>query len=200
MTIHTLKTASLIAVLTVLVCRPGLGETRCLPLHDGLEYRTFLPDGKRFIYIDVKVLPGVFPTVFVIADKNYETPGVKLAVNDPLNRWWIDRSQPFSFAAEKIRVRWKASHTFDFITDWFSESGPEELSQPIRGVEKRGERFVGTGANDTNAFAFQNRIDMNGFTDDVFQVSVPAVTYEGATVTPPVIVFERNDDGFAAKC
>lgn len=188
-----------LAVSAAIFCQPGLADTRCVPLHDGVEYRAALPDGQRFVYVDVKVLPGVFPSVFVIVDKNYETSSAKPTAND-LNRWWIDRSRPFAFAAEKVRIRWKASHTFDFITNWFSESGPEELSQPIRGAVKQGDRFISTGATDTNAFAFQIRLDMNGFTDDAFEVSVPAVTYEGVTVTPPIVLFERTDDGFKAKC
>jgi hypothetical protein len=201
-----MTTKSILAIAVLLTasaaafCQPGLAGARCVALHDGVEYRSYLPDGKRFVYVDVKVLPGVFPSVFVITDKNFETPAVKLALNDPLNRWWTDRSRPFSFAAEKVRIRWKASHTFDFITNWFSEDGPEELSQPLRGVEKKGDRFVGTGGYDTNAFAFQTRLDMNGFTDNAFEVSVPAVTYDGVTVTPPVVLFERGDSGFAAKC
>jgi hypothetical protein len=196
----TLATAALAAVSAAVLCRPGLAAPQCVAVHDGVEYRAYLPDGKRFVYVDVKVLPGVFPSVFVITDKNYETPAVKLAANDPLNQWWIDRSRPFSFAAEKVRIRWKASHTFDFVTNWFSDEDTEELAQPIRGVEKQGSQFVGTGANDTNTFAFQTRLDMNGFSDDAFEVSVPAVTYEGVTVTPPIVLFERGDDGFKAKC
>jgi hypothetical protein len=196
---NRLASVALMAILTAVFCRPGLAEARCVPLHDGVEYRAFLPDGQRFVYVDFKVLPGVFPTVFVIADKNYETPA-KLAQNDPLNQWWIDRTRPFTFTADKVRIRWKANHTFDFITDWFSESGPKELAQSIRGVEKQGERFGGTGAYDTNSFAFQTRLDMTGFTDDVFEVLAPAVTYEGVTVTPPIVIFERSDDGFKTKC
>ncbi|GAA0558619.1 hypothetical protein [Rhizomicrobium electricum] len=196
----TFATAIFLAVSAATLCQPGLADTRCVPVHDGVEYRSYLPDGKRFVYAAVKLLPGVYPTVFVIVDKNYETPAVKLAANDPLNQWWIDRTRPFAFSAENVRIRWKENHTFDFVTNWFAESGPEELSQPIRGVEKRGDRFAGPGATDTNAFAFQIRLDMNGFTDDAFEVSVPSVTYEGVTVTPPIVLFERGESGFKAKC
>jgi hypothetical protein len=189
-----------VALLTAFTMIPARAATQCVPLHDGVEYRAFLPDGKRFVYVDVKVLPGVFPSVFVIADKNFEAPGIKLAANDPLNQWWIDRSRPFSFSNDTVRIRWEEHHTFDFVTDWFSENPLREFKQAIRGVIKTGDHFEGTGAADTNTFAFQTRLEMNGFRGDYFEVSVPAVTFEGVTVTPPIVHFERDDKLIVAKC
>lgn len=193
-------TATALAILAPLSASPSRAATQCVALHDGVEYRAFLPDGKRFVYIDVKVLGGVYPSVFVIFDKNYETPVVKLAANDPLNRWWIDRSRPFAFSSNLVRIRWQENHTFDFVTDLFSEHGPQEISQQIRALEKDGDHFTGSGATDTNTFAFQTRLEMTGFAGDYFEVAVPALTYEGATVTPPVIKFERDERNFATKC
>jgi hypothetical protein len=178
----------------------SLAETKCVPLLDGVEYRAFLPDAKRFIYVDVKVLPGAFPSVFVIIDKNYEAPSVKLAANSPWNSWWIDRSRPMAFSTDRVRIRWKEHHTFDFVIDWFAEKSPKEFVQTIRGLDKVGDHFEGTGATDTNTFAFQSRIEMSGFGGDYFEVSVPAVSYEGVTVTPPIVRFERQDDSIVAKC
>lgn len=182
------------------LCQPSPAQSQCVPLHDGVEYRAFLPDLQRFVYVDIKVLPGVYPSIFVIADKNFVAPRGKLAVSDPLNQWWIDRSRPMTFSADKVRIRWKESHTFDFVTDLFSDNSPKELSQVIRGLDKIGDHYEGNGATDTNSFAFQSRIEMSGFTGDLFEVSVPAVTFDGATVTPPIIKFERDDKIIAAKC
>jgi hypothetical protein len=187
-------------VLPLLTVAAGANATRCVALHDGVEYRAYLPDGKRFVYVDVKVLSGVFPSVFVIVDKNFDAPGTKLAANDPLNQWWIDRSKPMTFAADSVRVRWEEHHTFDFVTDWFSENPPREFKQAFRGLEKTGNVWLGEGSGDTNTFSFQNRLEMSGFRGDYFEVSVPAVTYDGVTVTPPIIKFERTDDGLVSKC
>jgi hypothetical protein len=192
--------ASAILALPLLLTGPAEAATQCVALPDGLEYRAFLPDGRRFVYVDIKVLAGVFPSVFVIADKNYETPGVKLAVNDPLNQWWIDRSRPFLFSNNLVRVRWRENHTFDFVTDLFSSNDPKEIAHPIRGLDKQGDHFVGTGVIDTNTFAFQTRLEMSGFYGDYFEINVPTVTYDGVTVTPPIVKFERDDNTIIAKC
>lgn len=194
------KTFATALLTAFFVCPTAMAATQCVPLHDGVEYRAFFPDGRRFVYVDVKVLPGVFPSVFVIADKNFEAPGVKLAANNPLNQWWIDRSRPFAFTADMVRIRWEEHHTFDFVTDWFSDNSPKEFKQSIRGVTKIGDHFEGNGALDTNTFAFQSRLEMNGFIGDYFEVSVPAVTFDGITVTPPIVHFERDDKDIAAKC
>ncbi len=186
---------------SLLLTQKSLAATSCVLLHDGVEFRTYLPDAKRFVYVDVKVLPGVYPSVFFIADKNYDAAGATLAVNDPLNRWWTDRSRPFSFTTDRVRIRWTEDHTFGFVTDWFTDNPPKEFVQNIRGIEKVDSHFEGPGANDTNTFAFQLQLDMDGFTDDYFEVSVPAVTYQGATVTPPIVHFERDDNKLlVAKC
>jgi hypothetical protein len=193
-------TTAALTMIVPLTALPAGATTQCVALHDGVEYRAFLPDGKRFVYVDVKVLGGVYPSVFVIVDKNYEAPAVKLAANDPLNRWWIDRSRPFAFSSNVVRIRWRESHTFDFVTDLFSENGPKEIAQTIRGIDKDGDHFSGSGASDTNTFAFQTRLEMTGFNADYFEISVPSITYEGVTVTPPVIKFEREDRAVTTKC
>ncbi len=184
----------------VIFGQQSLAETKCVLLPDGIEYRAFLPDAKRFIYVDVKVLPGVFPSVFVITDKNYEAPGEKLAANSPWNPWWIDRSRPMAFSTDRVRIRWEDHHTFDFVIDWFTDNSPKEFAQTIRGLEKVGDHFEGTGATDTNTFAFQTRLEMSGFNGDVFEVAVPTVSYEGVTVTPPIMHFERQDKTIVTKC
>jgi hypothetical protein len=185
---------------SLIACGQALAETKCVPLHDGVEYRAYLGDAKRFVYVDVKVLPGVFPSVFVIVDKNFDTQGAKIAANDPLNQWWIDRTQPMTFSTDTVRVRWQESHTFDFVTDWFSSRPPGEIAQAIRGLEKTGNAWQGSGAGDTNTFTFQTRIELSGFSGDYFEVSVPAITFDGATVTPPIVKFERVDKDIVAKC
>lgn len=187
-------------VASMIFGQPSLAETKCVVLPDGVEYRTFLPDNTRFVYVDVKVLPGVFPSIFVIIDKNFDTPGAKFEASGPLNQWWIDRSRPMTFSTNRVRIRWEEHHTFDFVIDWFTDNSPQEFAQTIRGVEKAGDHFEGSGATDTNSFAFQSRIEMSGFTGDYFEVMVPTVSYEGVTVTPPIVHFERQDKIIVAKC
>lgn len=199
MKLHTICAAALIALPLTVGAAPA-AETRCVPLHDGVEYRGYLPDGKRFVYVAVKVLPGVFPSVFVIVDKSYDPPAGKMAANDPLNQWWIDRSKPMTFAGDTVRIRWEEHHTFDFVTDWFSDAPAREFKQAFRGLEKVGTIWQGEGSTDTNTFTFQNRLEMNGFRGDYFEVSVPAVTFEGTTVTPPITKFERVERDIVAKC
>lgn len=185
-------------------CAQGLAETPatptvCTALPDGVEYRAFLPDKKRFVYLAVKVLPGVFPSVFVIADKNYLGTS-KIAANDPLNRWWIDRTRTMLFSTDTVRIRWQKSGTLTYMINWFEDPPPEEFSQKIRGLEPAGGKFAGTGSTDTNTFAFQTRIEMNGFSGDMFEVKLPDLSYDGVTVSPPVVHFDRDGKNATAKC
>lgn len=198
--LQTFVTAAATLSTSLFLGAMSLADTQCVPLHDGVEYRAYLPDDKRFIYVDIKVLAGVYPSVFLIADKNYETAPVQIASNDPMNRWWVDRSRPFQFSRNTLRVRWKEGHTFDFVTDLFSESDPKEIVQPIRFLDKQGDHFAGTGDTDTNTFAFQTRLEMTGFEDSYFEVAAPAVTFDGVTVTPPIAKFERDGQTVTTKC
>jgi len=192
--------AAMLTVSPLIVCGQAMAETKCIPLHDGVEYRAYLGDTKRFVYVDVKVLPGVFPSVFVIVDKNFDPQGAKIAANDPLNQWWIDRTRPMTFSTDTVRVRWQDSHTFDFAIDWLFSRPPGDRAQAFRGLEKAGSSWQGTGAGDTNTFAFQTRLEMTGFSGDYFEVSVPTVTMDGATVTPPIVKFDRDGNDIVAKC
>jgi hypothetical protein len=191
-------------LLTALSGQPGAAENaqRCVVLPDGVEYRAYLPDNRRFVYVAVKVQPGVFPAVFVIIDKNYDASAGRITAGDPVNQWWTDRSRPMQLSLDKVRVRWREHGTFSFVTDWFTEPDPTEFVQAIRGLEPAaGGRFQGTGASDTNTFAFQARLQMSRFIGDEFDVQVPAVSYDGASVTPPIAHFERQEDNkFLAHC
>ncbi len=174
---------------------------RCEALPNGVEYRTYLPDAKRYLYVSVKAMTGVYPSIFVMVDKNYETSGAATGKNSPYTAWWLDRSKPMSFSADKIRIRWKDEGTFHVITQFVSDPDWAEIAQPIRGLEPDGTRFKGAGTSDTNSYAFQTRLEMQGFTGDSFEVILPSVTFDGVTVTPPVVTFERQDrTTVAAKC
>lgn len=181
--------------------QPAASATQCILLHDGVEYRTYLPDGRRFVYVAVKVIPGIYPSVFVLADKNYDAPPhTKVSDSDPIHQWWIDRSRPFAFATDKVRIRWEKSGTIEYVTSLFMDRDVKEFSQGFRGLEKANGRYEGTGSSDINAFAFQTRIEMTGFRGDIFEVKVPDVTFDGITVKPPVVQFEREDNAIRAKC
>lgn len=173
---------------------------RCQLLKDGIEYRSYLPDGHRYVYVAVKIMPGVYPTVIVIADKNYDSEATTPVSAQPYNAWWLDRSRPMVFSSDKVVIRWDASGTFDFVTDWFRNPPPDKVEQPFRGLTASGGKFSGTGDKDTNSFAFQNRLQVDHFTGDVFEVSIPTVSFDGVTIAPPVVRFERGDDGLKAKC
>lgn len=175
--------------------------TRCEVAQNGVEYRAFLPDGKRYVYVTAKALTGIYPSIFVMMDKNYTENGPRPAKDDPYTAWWIDRSKPMTFSTDKIRIRWKDSGTFHALTGWLTEPDWVEVSQPIRGLDPDGSGFKGLGSSDTNTFAFQTRMEMPGFTGDEFEVILPSVSFDGATVTPPVVHFQREDQTTAsAKC
>lgn len=192
------------ALIAAAVCSPAFGAetpTRCEAIQNGVEYRAFLPDGKRYVYVTAKALTGIFPSIFVMVDKNYIESGPRPAKDDPYTAWWIDRSKPMTFSTDKVRIRWKDSGTLQTLTGWLSEPDWVEISQPIRGLEPDGNRFKGAGSSDTNTFTFQTRMEMPGFSGDEFDIILPSVTYDGATVTPPVVHFLREDRTTAsAKC
>ena len=199
----TLMAAVGLLLPAVMVCVPSAAQsaTQCVALPDGVEYRAYLPDHKRFVYVDVKVIPFVFPSVIVIVDKNYDAARVKIAAGDPLNRWSIDRSRPMTFSADRFHITWKESGTLSFATDWLSPPDPTEVWQTIRGLEPAGPgRFSGNGADDSNTFAFQSSVEMLHISASEFEVAVPAVNFDGTTVTPPVTHFERDEKTVTAKC
>jgi hypothetical protein len=199
----TLAATAALIVSAMVVCHPSVAQsaTQCVALPDGVEYRSYLPDHKRFVYIAVKVIPNTFPSIYVIVDKSYDAPRGKVVVGDPSNQWAIDRSRPMIFSSDKVRVAWKYSGTFDFATDWLSAPDPTDVVQTIRGLEPaERSRFQGYGASDANSFAFQTSLAMLHIPADEFDVTVPAVSYDGATATLPVIHFVRDGKAITTKC
>jgi len=174
---------------------PATGQ--CEMVRDGVEYRAFLPDGRRFVYISVKMLPGAMPAVFLVVDKNYLG---KPAQGDPILAWWLDRKQPMRFSSDKLKISWKDEGSFHFITGLFSSDDTVAISDTIPGLARQGDHFEGAGNDDNNVFAFQLSFEMPGFRGDDFDVSVPAVSYDGVTLAPPPIHFTLGDDGPQAKC
>ena len=203
MNLTKLSAAAMMAFLTTItatVPSSAAPSTQCVALNDGVEYRAFLPDKRRFVYIAVKVLPGVFPSVFVIIDKNYVSANGKINTADPVYQWWIDRSKPMAFSADKVRIRWQEGGTWTYVTNWFETPAPTEFSQQFRGLDAVNGHFEGTGSADTNTFTFQTRIEMSGFSGDMFEVKLPDVSFDGVTVTPPIVHFDRDGKNAIAKC
>ncbi len=189
---------SLLGASAILLGTTALADpTRCEPLHDGIEYRAFLPDQNRYVYVDVKIQPGVFPSVFVIADKNYVSGN---GANDAANIWWLDRTRPMLFSTDTVTIRWQREGGLYAVSGWFGDPDPNEVEQPIRGLTKGASGFTGTGSHDTNSFAFQTRLEMPGFTGDTFDVTLPSVRLDGTTVTPPVVHVLRDGNAIITKC
>lgn len=193
-----IRKGCLIGVGALAVSAAALADaTNCEPLHDGIEYRAFLPDQNRYVYLDVKIQPGVFPSVFVIADKNYLSGD---RANDPANKWWLDRTRPMLFSSDKITVSWERRGGIYAVGGWFGDPDPNTIEQPIRGLTKGPGGFSGTGSRDTNSFAFQTRLEMPGFTGDAFDITLPSVKLDGTTVTPPVVHVLRDGNAITTKC
>ncbi len=171
--------------------------TRCEALPDGVEYRAFLPDQNRYVYVDIKIQPGVFPSLFVIVDKNYLTGA---GAKDPANLWWLDRARPMLFSSDKVKISWERESGIYAVAGWFVDPDPNAVEQTIRGLTKAPGGFSGTGSGDTNSFAFQTRLEMPGFTGDAFDVTLPSVSLDGATVSPPVSHFRRDGNAITTKC
>lgn len=173
---------------------------RCEALANGVEYRAYLPDQKRYLFVSVKALPGYVPSVFVIIDKNYDAPPSDIVADDPLNRWWIDRSKPMTFSSDKVEIRWPDHSTWTAMTGWISSPDIEAMTQTIRGLTAEAGKFVGTGVADTNTFAFQSRVELSDTSIGAFDVIVPTVSYEGITLTPPPVHFERDGRTLSTHC
>ena len=180
---------------------PVLPSTRCEANGDTIEYRAYLPDQRRFVFVSVKVLHGTQPSVFIIIDKNFDSAGVDVTQkSDPLVAWWLDRSRPLTFSGDKIKVTWKSGGVWNTIWGWIGSNGEDSVTQPIRGLVSQGGNFLGKGTSDTNSYAYQSRIELPGFSGDELAVSVPAVTFDGVTVTPPVVHFTDTDETPTTKC
>lgn len=201
------KTANLLtvwanlAVFVSLLNVPAVAAPpRCEMIDGGVEYRAYLADQKRYVYVSVRTLSGYTPSVIVVADKNYEAGKAKITAGDPLVNWWLDRSRPMRFSTNQVVVHWKNTGTLNTVASWIITPDTNEVKQPIRGLEPDGTGFSGMGSVDTNAFAFQTRLEMPDFNSDSFDVSVPEVSFDGVTVTPPVIHFTRDDGVISVKC
>jgi len=195
--IRKLLQGGLVGAGALVFCTAALADaTRCEPLHDGIEYRAFLADQNRYVYLDVKIQPGVFPSVFVIADKNYLSGGP----SDSANSWWLDRTKPMLFSNDKVKVSWEREGGLNLVGGWFGEPDPNAVEQPIRGLTKGPSGFAGTGSHDTNSFAFQTRLEMPGFTGDAFDITLPSVAIDGVTVSPPVVHVLRDGKAITTKC
>jgi hypothetical protein len=176
---------------------PAPSFSRCEIVKGGVEYRSFLPDQRRFLFVQVKMLPGVFPSIFIIVDKNFTGKPVK---EEPALPWWLDRSQPFVFSDNRVKIAWSGESTLGFITGLFSSIDKKGVTQTLLGLEPKDGHFEGQGNNDNNAYAFQTRVEMPGFSGDEFDVTFPAVSYDGVTVAPPRIHFDRSDRDAPVKC
>ncbi len=173
---------------------------RCATVTNGVEYRAYLPDGKRYVFVSVKALSGIYPSVFVMIDKSYETSGTKPLKDNPFAAWWTDRSKPMRFSSDTVKVRWPDDVGWHAMTGWLTGPDWVEVNEPIRGLEPDGKGFKGNGSDDANTYAFQTRVELQGYRGDAFDVTVPSVTFEGVTVAPPVVHFERTDDTISARC
>ena len=174
---------------------------RCEANGDSIEYRSYLPDHRRFVFVTVKVLRGVHPSVFVIIDKNFEPAGVDVTnKSDPIVAWWLDRSRPMTFSTDTIKVTWKSGGVWNTIMGWIGSDEEDVVRQPLRGIAAQGGQFVGKGTSDTNSFAFQSRIELSDFSGDELAVFVPAVTFDGVTVAPPPVHFTGTDEMPDVKC
>jgi hypothetical protein len=158
----------------------------CIASHRGVEFRTYLPDKKRYVFASVTAIQGYRPTVYVIADKNFDPdPGTKTA-DRVITSWWLDRSRPFLFSADKVDVRW-------------DDDG--QASEALNGAMPHGKQFEDLPTGDPNRYAFQLQFPLSGFSGDSFDVTLPAVTVDGTTVTPPPVHFTRIDsDEPPPKC
>lgn len=176
--------------------RPA-GTTSCRTTRQGVEFRAYLPDGRRYIYISASPLRGLRPSVLVIVDKNYDMPQETRPgpADKALSDWWIDRTHPFVFSADKIKAAYdKQFSVGGMFGSIFSSNPPGRFSVPIPGLTAAGGRFEGTGSGDANSYAFEIRIDFPANTDDDFSLTLPSATFDGVTVTPHVLHFTRSED------
>ena len=175
--------------------------TRCEATGNSIEYRSYLPDQRRYLAVTIKTVRGIHPSVFVFFDKNFDSNGVDLTKStDPLVAWWLDRSRPMAFATNKIRVGWKKNGAWQFVTGLFGSQDESNVAQPIRGLVPRGDHFEGVGTPNTNSFAFQSAIELPDFLGDELSVHVPSMTYDGVIIAPPDVHFTNADEMPSVKC
>lgn len=192
--------AALAAFVSVQSAPAAPAATRCVAVEGGVEYRAYLPDQKRYVYVQVKTLSGFYPSVFVTVDKNYDADKAKIAANDPYYAWWIDRSKPMSFSTDQVAIRWQDESGWSSVTSWISSPDWVTVKQPIRGLEPSGSAFTGTGSSDTNTFAFHTRLELGALSGDTFEAALPTVSYDGVTLSPPVVHFERDGRNVTVHC
>ena len=162
--------------------QPSAAGGQCIASDHGVEFRTYFPDHKRYVFISVIAVSGLTPSLYVIADKNFRGDQAGKAETS----WWLDRSQPFGFSTDKVDVSWE-------------DEG--HLSQALHSVAASDGRFLGQPITDPNRYAFQTEFRLSGFSGDSFDVKLPSVSFDGVTVSPPPVHFVRQgDDAAAVKC
>jgi len=176
-------------------------QARCEAGDGSIQYRAYLPDHRRFLFVSVKVLKGAHPSVFVIVDKDFDQNHVDLSnKGDPLVAWWLDRTKPMSFSSDQIKIGWQDRSGWRYITSLVGSDSEAAVTQPIRGLVKTGDHYEGIGSPDNNTYAFQSRIELSDFGGDEFSVFVPAVTFDGVRVAAPEMHFTDTDEAPDVKC
>lgn len=155
----------------------GIG-TQCEAANGSLRFAADYPDHKRYLFMQVTALPGVPPTLIVVIDKNYHI-GLEKQADAKLNAWWIDRRVPFMFSADNISVGW--------------DDGENGTRYTIKGLDPSGKTFEGRPSSNVNDYAFVIEFPLTEFSGDTFDVTLPAVTFEGITVAPPPVRFSRSE-------
>lgn len=196
--------------------------TRCQILNGGIQFSSYLPDKNRYLYLSLRAQVGAPTAVFMIIDKNYDNlpkapppasssgaapaaPATEIGSRPPTNPttvWWLDRTRPMAFSTDQLKGSWHEDSGLGAIANLVVAGKTVEATEEIRGLTKHGKHFEGQGSSDANTFAFQTRLDLFGFTGDEFDVTAPAITYDGTTLVPPLIHFKRlnTDDTPKTTC
>jgi hypothetical protein len=162
---------------------------RCMGVYNSIYFVSYLPDHERFIIASAYTLPGN-PTIFHLSvgkNYDYESHGYwteeqhkKIVERDArLIPWLKDRTQPIAFSTDKIEISWQ-------------DGGRQTF--PIPEIAAHGDHFEITASNLDQDHDFDIDTRLTGLTGDWFEVNLPTVTYEGATIALPTIRFTQISD------
>jgi len=147
---------------------------RCSPVTHGIYFSAEIGNRERRITEAVFASKNAYSRAMVtfVAHKGhknfYETSD---------SDWTNDRARPYTFSSNKIDVTWQ-------------NGGHQTLIIPM--LAPRGDHFESSGKQDPRGWAFDEKFGLPDFTGSWFVVQLPAFSFDGATINPPPVRFERK--------
>jgi hypothetical protein len=147
---------------------------RCSPVPHGVYFSAEIGNHERRITEAIFAFGSAYSsaTIRLVADKGHKN---FYDTSDP--DWTNDRTRPYMFSSNKIDVTWQNGGHQTFI---------------IPMLTSRGDHFESLGRQGSPGWAFEEEFALTDFTGNWFVVQLPSFSFDGATINPTPVRFERK--------